>query len=486
MTTTDTEGSGEQNGRFSSILMTAADKPVRWTLAMTLFSLTVSVGMRFIIHSLDSDYTVGIIAPLTIAPLVSITLLSIARKLKRINDQLVKKEAQLATALESARAAEREAQMANNAKSDFLANMSHEIRTPLNGLFGSLQIIQQNEEDPAAVHKYSAIAMNSYHAVLGIVNDILDMTKITEGKVELYPEPARLGDILGNVYSDFSGIAREKGLQFELHISEGAKQHNRMIDSLRLGQVLRNLISNALKFTDQGKVEVLVEVGQRSDQIAIVVRDSGPGIDEAKIETIFEAFEQAQASRTTERRGTGLGLSIAKRLVELMNGRIDVASKLGEGSTFTVSVELPVTHEPVKQDIEEQIIDINPARILLAEDVKTNQIVFEVMLRDGPYEIDIADNGEIAVEKALSADYDLIFMDIMMPKMGGVEALQALKIAGYNKPVIACTANVMKEDVKTYLEEGFKSVVGKPYLREDLVTQIQAAVSRATSTDRAK
>lgn len=475
-----------QNGKLSRMLITAADKPVRWTVAMTLFSLTVSVGIRFFIHGLDSDYTVGIIAPLTIAPIVSIILLSVARKLKQINDQLVKKEAQLATALESARAAEREAKAASNAKSDFLANMSHEIRTPLNGLFGSLQIIQKNQEDPAAVQKYSAIAMNSYDAVLGVVNDILDMTKITEGKVEIYPEPTRLGDILGIVYSEFSGLAREKGLQFELHISEGAKKHNRMIDSLRLGQVLRNLISNALKFTDQGKVEVSVETAQRSDEIVIIVRDSGPGIDEAKLETIFEAFEQAQGSRTTERRGTGLGLSIAKGLVELMNGRIDLVSKLGEGSTFTVRVELPVTQQPVKQDIEEQIIDIKPARILLAEDVKTNQIVFEVMLRDCPYEIDIAENGEIAVKKALSADYDLIFMDIMMPKMGGVEALQALKIAGYTKPVIACTANVMKEDVKVYLEEGFNSVVGKPYLREDLITQIQAAVSHAAPTDRAK
>lgn len=366
---------------------------------------------------------------------------------------------------------------ANNAKSDFLTNMSHEIRTSLNGMFGSLQIIQQNKSDPAMVGKYTDVAMNSYQSVIGIVNDILDMTKITEGKVSLYPEPARLNDLIGGVCSDYVAMARQKGVRLDCRVSDAAKQGNRLIDSLRLGQVLRNLVSNALKFTDEGKVEIFIDVGKQANQVIITVKDSGVGIPANKLDTIFEAFEQVDASRITERRGTGLGLPIVTRLVELMSGDISVSSTLGEGTTFTVAVELPITQEKVKQDIGEQITDVKPARILLAEDVKTNQMVFEVMLQDEPYKIDMADDGEIAVQMALSGDYDLIFMDIMMPNMGGIEALQALKVAGFNKPIIACTANVMKEDVEEYLAAGFDGVIGKPYLRDELRMHIQSAVS---------
>ena len=367
--------------------------------------------------------------------------------------------------------------IASDAKTDFLANMSHEIRTPLNGMFGSLQIIQQNKSDPAMVEKYTDVAMNSYQSVIGVVNDILDLTKITEGKVVLYPEPARIGSLLGAITSDFAASAQQKGIKLDAQIGPRLSESVRLIDALRFGQVVRNVLSNAIKFTDQGRVSLYADVGNTADQVILTIKDTGVGILLDKLDTIFEYFGQAEASRVTERRGTGLGLPIAKRLTELMGGMISVSSVLNEGSTFTLTLDLPLTHKKIKDEIEEKITELKPARILLAEDVKTNQMVFEVMLRNDPYEIDIAVNGEDAVMMAHANNYDVIFMDIMMPKMDGLEALEALKVAGYQKPVIACTANVMKEDVERYLAAGFDGVIGKPYLLDELHMHIQSAVS---------
>jgi signal transduction histidine kinase/CheY-like chemotaxis protein len=367
----------------------------------------------------------------------------------------------------------RELYLANQAKTDFLANMSHEIRTPLNSVFGSLQIIELNKSDEEIMEKHARVAMQSYQSVIGIVNDILDMTKIAEGKVSLHPAPNRLADLTGIVCSEFAEPARQKGIELEYQISDTAKEHNRLLDALRLTQVLRNLVSNAIKFTDQGKVVVTVDVGDEPDHVLIRVKDSGVGIAENKLAKIFDVFEQAEASRTTERRGTGLGLAITKKLVELMEGQINATSAVGEGTTFEVSVTLPVTDQAVDEKVTEELLDLKPARILLAEDMKANRLVFEAMLSDDLYQIDTAENGEEAVDMAMANDYDVIFMDIMMPRMGGIEALHSLKEAGYLSPIVACTANVMKEDVQKYMAEGFDGVIGKPFLRDDLRRKIQ-------------
>lgn len=372
-----------------------------------------------------------------------------------------------------------QAKQVNDAQGDFLANLSHEIRTPLNGIFGSLQIIQENEKDPAMVNRYTQVAMKSYQSVIGILNDILDLTKIREGKVSLYPKPNRLVDVMGLVCSEFGPAANLKGIQLNCQVSDKAQKGNRLIDELRLGQVLRNFVSNAIKFTEKGKIEVCADLSEHSvNRIIITIKDTGLGIPEDKLETIFTPFEQVTPSRITERRGTGLGLAISKRLIEMMSGQVSVTSTLNQGTTFTVEIELPITQETVQANlIEKTSQTTHEAKILLAEDVETNQMVFQVMLRNEPYEIDTAENGEVAVEKALKGNYDIIFMDIMMPKMGGIEALHKLRAAGFMKPIVACTANVMKEDIEQYMAEGFDGAIGKPYLKDELRMHIQSAVS---------
>ena len=241
----------------------------------------------------------------------------------------------------------------------------------------------------------------------------------------------------------------------------------------RFGQVVRNLVSNAVKFTDEGSVIIGVDIGAQNSEVILTISDTGVGIPKAKIGSIFDTFEQVEASRSTERRGTGLGLAITKRLVEMMDGSIQVESVEGVGSRFTVNLKLPVTQEPTADEQQgEQITEIEPARILLAEDVMTNRLVFNALLKGCPYQIDEAINGQVAVEKALSNEYDVIFMDIQMPVMDGLNALETLKAADYSKPIIACTDNVMRENIEQYMDSGFDSIIGKPYLKEDLISNI--------------
>jgi len=467
-----------------SILISPIFAASLWVIVRTKFALVLGTSLGFwmlgvVLYGASIDMQIAARSLISYAAVLGM-LFVLNEKNVRLNQaksSLEKTNADLQQQSASLKESEENLRAANNAKSQFLANMSHEIRTPLNGIFGSLQVVRAHPDDQETVFRYTSVAMQSYQSVLGIVNDILDISKITEGKVSLFPEPARLCDTVGMVSSELAAQAHNKGIKLETYCSSLAQEGNRLIDTTRLSQILRNILSNAIKFTDNGKVSLSVDVGRQSSEVVLVIEDTGVGIPADKLDKVFEAFEQAESGRATERGGTGLGLAITKRLVELMDGSIIADSTLGEGTRFTIKLELPVTQQPTADQKQgEEISEIKPARILLAEDVTTNRLIFNALLKTYPFEIVEAVNGEIAVEKALNEEFDLVFMDIQMPIMDGLAALVALKAANYRKPVIACTANVMKEDVEEYLAAGFDSVIGKPYLKEDLISNIQAAV----------
>lgn len=372
-------------------------------------------------------------------------------------------------------------EVANRAKSDFLANVSHEIRTPLNGIFGSLQVIKSEAQDPDVVHRYTDVAMGSYRSVIGIVNDVLDLAKISEGKLNLYVEPTNIVALSNQVIAESLPIAESKNIGLQIHIEESVAGTHRLADAKAISQVLRNLLSNAIKFTETGRVELFVEPGVGAEELVFRVVDTGVGIPQEKLELIFESFEQVEAARVTERRGTGLGLAITKALIELMRGSVSVKSNLGSGTEFRVCLPLAQTDQkPTQEHNSINPKELSEARILLVEDVMTNRMLCRAMLKDAPYQIDEAVDGKAGVAAALKHSYDLILMDIQMPIMDGFEALRSLRFAHYAAPVIACTANVMKEDVDAYLEAGFAAVIGKPYLRADLIQQIEAVRKKAS------
>lgn len=356
--------------------------------------------------------------------------------------------------------------------------MSHEIRTPLNGVFGSLQVIKAESSNPEVVERYTDVGMGSYRSVVGIVNDLLDLERIVAGKFTLVPEPVSVSSLMQQLVSEFQLAAEAKGLRLQLDIDEHLNNDIRSVDSKAFSQVVRNLLSNAVKFTNTGGVTIgLSDSGNGSD-VTVCISDTGVGIPDDKLKLIMEPFEQVEASRLTERTGTGLGLSITSALVELMQGSIDIDSKPNRGSRFTVQLELPpATSKPTDLGSKAEPEAIQPARILMVEDVATNRMLLRALLKDQPYTIDEAVDGAEGVKAALNGEYDLVLMDIQMPIMDGFEALKSLRAMSYKTPVIACTANVMKEDIQAYVTAGFDDVIGKPFLKTDMIRLLQKTLT---------
>ncbi|MEO5345188.1 MAG: ATP-binding protein [Magnetococcus sp. YQC-9] len=375
-------------------------------------------------------------------------------------------------------------QRATRAKSEFLANMSHEIRTPMNAIIGLTELTLQHpmEERPRSFLKKIA---GSSRALLRILNDILDFSKIEAGKLDLELRPFTLSEVIGHMNDLFAEQAAEKKIQLELN-NPSAYPGPLLGDSLRLEQVLLNLIGNAIKFTDAGGGRVTLtvttlQVTPKRVELEFAICDTGVGIDPTLRDHLFDAFTQADSSTTRRYGGSGLGLAICKRLVDLMQGRIEVESQLGQGSTFRFTARFtPVTgvHEQrvgeeahvSRLDPREVIVRIAGARILLAEDNAINQLVAVEMLSALHLEVQVVENGWQAVERAKEEHFDLVLMDLQMPVMDGYAATRALRVEPglHDLPIVAMTAHAMSGDREFSLAQGMNDHLTKPIDKDAL------------------
>ncbi|MDF2178143.1 ABC transporter substrate-binding protein [Aliiglaciecola sp. CAU 1673] len=360
--------------------------------------------------------------------------------------------------LESSR---QKAEQANAAKSLFLANMSHEIRTPMNGVMGTLQLLQKMPQTDEA-SKLLANAMYSSKLLLTIINDILDISKIEAGKLVLEQVPFSSDKIIKSVYNSLHSEAERKAI--ELRIVKGTGYRDGWLgDPVRVRQILLNLASNAIKFTERGSVTLTADADKQG-VLLLVVEDTGIGMTEDAVSRVFERFEQANNSTTRKYGGTGLGLAICRSLVEMMGGEIDIKSKPNQGTT--VQVKLPLSHSEItdhrSQPTKVKAPMLAGKKILLAEDNEINQMIFTSMMEATEAHVVVTNNGQEAVDKTADEVFDLIFMDIQMPVMDGIQACAIIKKHYPDIPIVALTANVMDTDVKYYCEVGFTDHVAKP------------------------
>ena len=395
--------------------------------------------------------------------------------------QLESANIELQDALRQARGLAKKAEVANIAKSEFLANMSHEIRTPMNGVICATELALAEKLSPE-IEKYLRIIHDSGHSLLKIIDDVLDFSKIESGYLEMEKTPFRLDETIDRIMEMFSIKAAEKGIVLSLKKSPDLPEIL-VGDAMRLRQVITNLVSNAVKFTDAGGA-ITIGVGQKESgadlfkvMLEIYVKDTGMGIKRQHLDKLFSPFTQADASSTRKYGGTGLGLTISKKLIQMMQGQIRVQSEYGKGTTvfFTCLFDRPAketgpkpqheTGQEVKQsDTTRHKKKISGSRILVAEDNLVNQKIIKTLLGKADLIVEIANNGRLAIEALKKKQFDAILMDIQMPEMDGIEATQRIRLNPETRaiPIIALTANAMKGDEEKYLSAGMDGYITKP------------------------
>ncbi|WP_320007329.1 PAS domain S-box protein [Maridesulfovibrio sp.] len=393
---------------------------------------------------------------------------------------IVRDVTELKEALEKVEEEREKAESASRAKSEFLANMSHEIRTPLNGIMGMLQLMD-TERPVERQEKYINAAIQASRRLNNVLSDILDIARVEAGKLSLNHEEFCTAEAVKQVFELFEINSRHSGVNLELRLAPDLPR-TLIGDASRMQQILTNIIGNALKFTNQGHVIVEVSLlpysrpGEQS--LLFSVEDTGIGIPENKIHTLFDSFTQASEGYTRQYQGAGLGLSICKRLCTLMRGNIAVDSTPGKTTTFFISIpfEIPEAEESPEEPKEpspDMDSSLTTYRILVAEDEKVNRLYTKRFLRQLGFTVETVRNGHQALEKLLYEDFDLVLMDVQMPVMNGIEATKAIRMGeagAHNKriPIVAITAYAMQGDRDQFIEKGMDDYIAKPVEEEEL------------------